>query len=93
VVWTRISGDTSKDATLSTEQVRRGGAYELAVTGRAFDLLVRDGVMQDLVLRTRIFARMKPAGKVDVVQLLISQEPNTLIAKKKTQQKTHTRHR
>jgi len=49
--------------------VKRLDSLELAVTGQAFDILLRSGDMEKLLLRTRIFARMSPAGKVRAVRL------------------------
>ena len=49
-----------------------GGDVELAVTGAAFDVLVEAGEdMEVLLLKTRIFARMSPEGKVKAVQMHI----------------------
>ena len=49
-----------------------GGDVELAVTGAAFDVLVESGEdMEVLLLKTRIFARMSPEGKVKAVQMHI----------------------
>lgn len=42
---------------------------ELAVTGKAFEVLVREEKMKELLLDTRIFARMTPNDKVKCVQL------------------------
>jgi len=42
---------------------------ELAVTQKAFDKLVASGDMDDLLFFTRIYSRMSPEGKVDVVQM------------------------
>ncbi|KAE9088465.1 putative cation-transporting ATPase [Phytophthora fragariae] len=42
---------------------------ELAVTGKAFDFLVKMGDIHKILLKTRIFSRMTPQGKVDCVKL------------------------
>ncbi|KAJ3090913.1 hypothetical protein HK102_002250, partial [Quaeritorhiza haematococci] len=42
---------------------------ELAVTGRAFNVLLADGNMRRLLLETRVFARMLPEDKVRCVKL------------------------
>ena len=42
---------------------------ELAVTGKAFDILVDSGDMEELLMHTRIFSRMTPNGKVTCVQM------------------------
>jgi len=42
---------------------------ELAVTGKAFDVLLANGDMQKLLLWTRIYARMSPEGKVKVIAM------------------------
>eukprot|EP01062_Namystynia_karyoxenos_P046573 TRINITY_DN3495_c0_g3_i2.p1 TRINITY_DN3495_c0_g3~~TRINITY_DN3495_c0_g3_i2.p1 ORF type:complete len:1321 (+),score=488.44 TRINITY_DN3495_c0_g3_i2:105-4067(+) len=55
----------------TTEQilalVSRDSEVELAMTGLAYDALCRTGHMEELLLRTRIFARVPPDGKVDIV--------------------------
>lgn len=45
---------------------------ELAVTGKAFDVLVGSGEMEQLLLYTRIFSRMSPEGKVDTITMHIA---------------------
>eukprot|EP00121_Abeoforma_whisleri_P008982 Awhi_evm1s8248 len=47
----------------------RAKSVELAVTGKAFDVLCQNGMMRPLLLNTRIFARMTPDGKVKCVEL------------------------
>lgn len=85
VVWKDINAvrqqgtsSVAKVKSVSTEQVLgwatdNGGAamkkIELAVTGKAFDILVESGVMARLHLFTRIFARMSPEGKVTAVTM------------------------
>ncbi|KAJ3105762.1 hypothetical protein HDU97_007582 [Phlyctochytrium planicorne] len=46
-----------------------GRPIELAVTGKAFNALKSDGRMRDLLLDTRIFARMSPEDKVQCVRM------------------------
>ncbi|RUP43442.1 hypothetical protein BC936DRAFT_137179 [Jimgerdemannia flammicorona] len=48
---------------------RRFKPVELAITGRAFEVLVGSGKMKEYLLDTRIFARMTPNDKVKCVQL------------------------
>ncbi|KAJ3353378.1 hypothetical protein HDU83_006863 [Entophlyctis luteolus] len=50
----------------------RGGNYrpvELAVTGKAFNILLAEGTMRGLLFDTRVFARMSPDDKVMCVRL------------------------
>ncbi|KAJ1568913.1 hypothetical protein HK096_004877, partial [Nowakowskiella sp. JEL0078] len=47
----------------------RGRQIELAVTGKAFNLLLTDGIMRNILLDTRIYARMTPEDKVRCVRL------------------------
>jgi predicted P-type ATPase len=71
LVWKEIDSQT----VYSMEEVRafaeRDGAdtMELAVTGAAFDYLVKMGEITNLLLSIRIFSRMTPQGKVDCVKL------------------------
>jgi cation-transporting ATPase 13A3/4/5 len=46
-----------------------GRPVELAVTGKAFNLLLVQGIMRDLLFDTRVFARMSPEDKVQCVRL------------------------
>jgi predicted P-type ATPase len=46
-----------------------GGLTELAVTGKAFNVLCKTGDMNQLLYYTRIFARFTPEDKVNVVTL------------------------
>ncbi|KAJ3127047.1 hypothetical protein HK098_006844 [Nowakowskiella sp. JEL0407] len=55
--------------TLELMRQGRGPLVELAVTGRAFNLLLTDGIMRKILLDTRIFARMTPEDKVRCVRL------------------------
>ncbi|KAJ1569337.1 hypothetical protein HK405_006484, partial [Cladochytrium tenue] len=54
---------------LSASRRGHGRPVELAVTGRAFNALQLAGKMRDLLLDTRIFARMLPEDKVNCVRL------------------------
>mmetsp|Transcript_8522 Transcript_8522/g.24452 ORF Transcript_8522/g.24452 Transcript_8522/m.24452 type:complete len:1333 (-) Transcript_8522:290-4288(-) len=47
----------------------RAGLLELAVSGAAFDSLQATGDMERLLLYTRIFARVSPEKKVDIVRM------------------------
>ncbi|KAI9209570.1 uncharacterized protein BJ171DRAFT_484440 [Polychytrium aggregatum] len=46
-----------------------GNPVELAVTGKAFNLLIADGLMRKLLLDIRVFARMSPEDKIQCVRL------------------------
>ncbi|KAJ3217373.1 hypothetical protein HDU67_008075 [Dinochytrium kinnereticum] len=49
---------------------RNGGKpVDLAMTGKAFNVLLNDGRIRGLLLDTRIFARMSPEDKVNCVRL------------------------
>ncbi|KAL1914669.1 uncharacterized protein VTP21DRAFT_8080 [Calcarisporiella thermophila] len=62
VVWRDVdSGEVVQEVEKECE--------ELAMTGKAFDALVAQGTIEKYLLRTRVFARMTPAGKVKCVQL------------------------
>ncbi|KAJ3414429.1 hypothetical protein HDV05_006610 [Chytridiales sp. JEL 0842] len=57
------------DPLLADSRSGRGRPVELAVTGKAFNVLIAQGVMRDLLFDTRIFARMSPEDKVNCVRL------------------------
>lgn len=66
VEWKNVEDDSVVDV----EEVITGPrVVELAVTGKAFNVLVAKGMMRRLLLHTRIFARMSPLDKVKAVQL------------------------
>ena len=78
----RLGGSKATAKTVSTDEVlgwatNRGAEamkkVELAVTGKAFDILVESGAMARLHLFTRIFARMSPEGKVTAVSVNVTQ--------------------
>ncbi|KAI9343136.1 hypothetical protein BDR26DRAFT_858611 [Obelidium mucronatum] len=78
VVWTHKGnkGEQNKIVTpfaLNTMiMASRAGTHrplELAVTGKAFNVLLQRGQMRDLLFETRIFARMSPDDKVMCVRL------------------------
>ncbi|KAJ3104777.1 hypothetical protein HDU97_008845 [Phlyctochytrium planicorne] len=73
VVWknvenaTEVSWQTLESMLVSS---RNGGRpIELAMTGKAFNVLLGDGRIRNLLLDTRIFARMSPEDKVNCVKL------------------------
>ena len=75
ISWTNM--DPSKDdhdpsKAVSTEDVLLKENTELAITGDAMKVLGPQGC-NDLLLKTRIFARVKPQQKVDVVNMYIDQ--------------------
>ncbi|KAJ3115397.1 hypothetical protein HDU96_000702 [Phlyctochytrium bullatum] len=62
-----VSWQTLESMLLSS---RNGGKpVELAMTGKAFNILLKDGRIRNLLLDTRIFARMSPEDKVNCVRL------------------------
>ncbi|DAZ96102.1 TPA: hypothetical protein N0F65_000650 [Lagenidium giganteum] len=65
--------DVDSETTFTTDDVRNLAAtsnnLEMAVTGKAFDYLVKVGEIKDLLLNIRIFSRMTPNGKVECVRL------------------------
>ncbi|KAH6576338.1 hypothetical protein BASA62_001487 [Batrachochytrium salamandrivorans] len=77
VVWTLLDSDTQIQRAELEEMISRSRSglqpVELAVTGKAFNLLVRDGFMAEHLLDTRVFARMSPEDKVKCVRLHMSQ--------------------
>lgn len=72
----RAGGGGEDDETLSTAEVLRActdtsSASELAITGKAMAALTRQGTIDALLLHTRIFARVSPDQKVQVIQMYI----------------------
>lgn len=69
LVWKDVDSQTN----YSMEEIRAFAEGEqtidLAVTGNAFDYLVKMGEITNLLLSIRIFSRMTPQGKVDCVKL------------------------
>ncbi|GLE00553.1 hypothetical protein PINS_up009310 [Pythium insidiosum] len=62
--------DVDNHEEFSLEQIHAiAPTVELAVTGRAFDHLVKLGEIEKLLFNIRIFSRMTPAGKVKCVEL------------------------
>jgi cation-transporting ATPase 13A3/4/5 len=69
VSW--INVDQPEADPLTTDDVQRlvnTSNVELAMTGKAFNLLSEQEVIRSLLLHTRVFARMTPQDKVDCVQ-------------------------
>ncbi|KAI8608125.1 hypothetical protein BC830DRAFT_1072366, partial [Chytriomyces sp. MP71] len=74
VVWknTEDGSTISQSSLLSLLAAARIGNYrptELAVTGKAFNVLLANGSMRNLLFDTRVFARMSPDDKVMCVRL------------------------
>ncbi|KAG1112899.1 hypothetical protein G6F42_014612 [Rhizopus arrhizus] len=67
LVWTDF--DTGKPIEHIDAAVASG--CELAITGKAFRLLVANGTMRDYLFSTRVFARMTPVDKMQCVELLM----------------------
>ncbi|TMW57735.1 hypothetical protein Poli38472_014338 [Pythium oligandrum] len=62
--------DVDTQEVFETAQIESiASTVELAVTGKAFDHLVKIGKIESLLLNIRIFSRMTPAGKVSCVKL------------------------
>ncbi|OAJ42778.1 hypothetical protein BDEG_26191 [Batrachochytrium dendrobatidis JEL423] len=73
VHWTLVGSDkriSRSELENMLGQSRSGlQPVELAVTGKAFNMLVRDGFMNEYLFETRVFARMSPEDKVQCVRL------------------------
>ncbi|GAN01913.1 P-type ATPase (P-ATPase) Superfamily [Mucor ambiguus] len=67
VVWT--DADTGNSVGHIDAAIASG--CELAITGKAFRLLMSNGTMRDYLFSTRIFARMTPVDKMQCVELLM----------------------
>jgi cation-transporting ATPase 13A3/4/5 len=67
LVWT--DSDTGQPITQVDAALASG--YELAITGKAFRWLVKEGKMRDYLFSTRIFARMTPVDKMVCVELMM----------------------
>ncbi|OZJ03044.1 hypothetical protein BZG36_03711 [Bifiguratus adelaidae] len=68
VTWTNVDTGEQVDVAAALKD-KKFTPVELAVTGRAFEALVEQGEIRNLLLDTRIFARMTPNDKVKCVQL------------------------
>jgi len=78
VTWNKMGGhlrgaeavvEEPKTTENVLEMIRRGQqGLELGITGFAYDILCESGAIEQLLLHTRIFARVPPDGKVDIVQ-------------------------
>ncbi|KAG1230494.1 hypothetical protein G6F68_019285 [Rhizopus microsporus] len=72
VVWhdvdsgDQVNVDQVLESDLHEDHEKR---VELAVTGRAFEVLIAQGKMRQYLLQTRVFARMTPNDKVMCIQL------------------------
>ncbi|ORY45640.1 HAD-like protein [Rhizoclosmatium globosum] len=72
VVWKTGSNQIEYQDLTSKLAASRAGNYrpmELAVTGKAFNVLLNNGAMRNLLFDTRVFARMSPDDKVMCVRL------------------------
>jgi len=69
VQWTKMG--TVGGASCNTSEVLQkcNSGVQLAITGKALPLLAATPDMDELLLNTRIFARVKPDQKVEVVQM------------------------
>ncbi|RKP14076.1 E1-E2 ATPase-domain-containing protein, partial [Piptocephalis cylindrospora] len=73
IQWREVNGEgdvSENPLTQSIEDLTQSDpCIELAVTGKAFTLLVNQGRMRGLLRFTRIFSRMSPDAKVSCVRL------------------------
>jgi cation-transporting ATPase 13A3/4/5 len=71
LLWKDIDTDEEFSAREMRDMValrRPENSFELAVTGKAFEYLVKMGDIELLLLHIRIFSRMTPGGKVECVK-------------------------
>ena len=74
VLWVPMNGDqTGLSKSMTTEELFQqhlkglsSGVVELAVTGKAFNILRRTESMADLLFFIRIYARFTPEDKVNI---------------------------
>uniref|UniRef100_K3X7V9 Cation-transporting P-type ATPase N-terminal domain-containing protein n=1 Tax=Globisporangium ultimum (strain ATCC 200006 / CBS 805.95 / DAOM BR144) TaxID=431595 RepID=K3X7V9_GLOUD len=69
LVWKDVDSQVVYSSEQIHDLVKFNSSVELAVTGKAFDYLVKMGEIESLLLNIRIFSRMTPAGKVECVKL------------------------
>ncbi|GAB9464811.1 hypothetical protein Gpo141_00002237 [Globisporangium polare] len=69
LVWKDVDSQVVYSPEQISDFITFNSTIELAVTGKAFDYLVKMGEIESLLLNIRIFSRMTPAGKVDCVKL------------------------
>ncbi|KAI8379410.1 uncharacterized protein BYT42DRAFT_568700 [Radiomyces spectabilis] len=69
IVW--VDAETNKPVDIDKSLADPNTSLELAVTGRAFRLLVAQERMRDYLFCTRIFARMTPVDKMACVELFM----------------------
>ena len=73
VFWTGLDDQTSYSSVELEKAInssrRSSGSFELAVSGKAFNVLMADGFMRRFLLNTRIFARFSPIDKSNCVRL------------------------
>jgi len=75
VSWSDMNPDAPAEV-FSTGQVLdlcKNGDNEMAITGKAMKILTDQKVIDDLLIYTRIFARVQPDQKVQVITLYIDQ--------------------
>jgi cation-transporting ATPase 13A3/4/5 len=69
VLWTNVDKpDSEPIGTRDIQDLLKSSKIELAVTGKAFNRLCNQELMRELLLHTRVFARMTPQDKVDCIQ-------------------------
>ncbi|DAZ97714.1 TPA: hypothetical protein N0F65_009613 [Lagenidium giganteum] len=69
LVWKDVDSYQTHSLEDIQQAVYGSDDIELAVTGKAFDYLVKMDLIKSLLLNIRIFSRMTPQGKVDCVKL------------------------
>lgn len=69
LVWKDVDSQVVYSSEQIADFIKFNSSVELAVTGKAFDYLVKMGEIQYLLLHIRIFSRMTPGGKVECVKL------------------------
>jgi len=78
VTWSNMKvGAPANEQGISTDAVvarceASKGTVELAITGKAMSVLTNAGKIHDLLLLTRIFARVQPDQKVQVISMFIA---------------------
>ena len=75
VTWSNMEPSSTEREALSTAEVLRkceSSDTELAITGKAMACLTRAQALEPLLLHTRIFARVQPDQKVQVIDMFIA---------------------
>ncbi|KAI8917468.1 hypothetical protein BC831DRAFT_406937 [Entophlyctis helioformis] len=77
IAWTNTDDDSSLSRADVESLIARGRSgfreVEIAVTGKAFNALLKSGWMREYLHETRVFARMSPEDKVRCVRLHMEQ--------------------